>query len=128
VRNFVYEPACEFRFLMNELRGPAGAFVRLPVRVRNTSDAWFDSFFPQHPVTLTYRWLDGDGRVVVANGMRTYFPEPLRPGATVHLDLAVQLPPDPGEYVLLGGVVQEAFVWFHAVDPALGATLPTVVE
>jgi hypothetical protein len=126
-RNFVYEPGGEFRFLVNALQGTPGAFVRIPVRVHNTTSAWFDSFFPQHPVTATYQWLTPDGRVVVANGMRTFFSQPVRPGATVVLDLVVQLPSEPGEYVLLGGLVQEAFAWFHDVDGSLAARLPTVV-
>jgi FkbM family methyltransferase len=126
-RNFVYEPGGEFRFLVNALQGTPGAFVRLPVRIRNTTSAWFDSFFPQHPVTATYQWLDRDGRVIVANGMRTYFPEPVRPGGSAVLDLVVQLPSEPGEYVLLGGLVQEAFAWFHDVDGSLAARLPTIV-
>jgi hypothetical protein len=126
-RNFVYEPACEFLFLVNGVRGTAGSFVRLPVRVRNTSQGWFSSFFPRHPVTLTYQWLDTDGRVVVADGLRTFFPQPLRPGGVVALDLAVQLPLEPGEYVLLATVVQEAFAWFDDVDAALSARIPAVV-
>ncbi len=126
-RNFVYEPACEFVFLVNAVRGTAGSFVRLPVRVRNTSRAWFSSEFTRHPVTLTYQWLDPSGRVVEPNGMRTYFPAPLRPGATVALDLAVQLPTEPGDYELLGTVVQEAFAWFHDVDGGLAARVPAHV-
>jgi FkbM family methyltransferase len=126
-RNFVYEPKCEFIFLVNAVRGTAGSFIRLPVRVRNTSHAWFSSEFTRHPVTLTYQWLDRDGRVVEPNGLRTYFPAPLKPGATIALDLAVQLPTEPGEYELLGTVVQEAFAWFHDVDGGLAARVPAVV-
>jgi FkbM family methyltransferase len=126
-RNFVYEPACEFVFLVNAVRGTAGSFVRLPVRVRNTSHAWFSSDFTRHPVTLTYQWLDPDGAVVEPNGLRTYFPAPLRPGASVVLDLAVQLPLRPGAYELLGTVVQEAFAWFHDVDGGLAARVPALV-
>jgi hypothetical protein len=123
----VFEPGGDFRFLVNSVQGTTGAVVRLPVRVRNTTSAWFDSFFPQHPVTATYRWLDLAGNVVVANGMRTYFPAPVRPGATAVLDLVVQLPARPGAYVLLGGLVQEAFAWFHDVDGALADRIAATV-
>jgi hypothetical protein len=123
----VWDPACEFWFLVNAVRGTAGSFIRVPVRVRNTSHAWFSSEFTRHPVTLTYQWLDSDGRVVEPNGLRTFFPTPVRPGATVVLDLAVQLPVEPGEYLLLGTVVQESFAWFHDVDPGLAGAVPVVV-
>jgi FkbM family methyltransferase len=66
------------------------------------------------PIRLTYRWRDRDGAMVVEDGMRTQFEEPVPPGWTTRTMLAVRAPDAPGEYLLEVDVVHEHVRWFEA--------------
>lgn len=128
VMNFVHEPNYVARFDVNRFVGNAGTSVEVSVHVSNTSRYVYSSSFPNHPVCASYRILSGDGLMVECDGIRTFFREPLRPGATATLDMLVALPDKPGDYLLSFSLVQEAFAWFDELDPALAFTLPLEVR
>ena len=41
--------------------------------------------------------------------------EPVEPGETVTMDMYVQMPKDPGQYILRLSLVQEGVLWFYIV-------------
>lgn len=81
----------------------------LGVVLRNTgAEPWS----PEAGDRLSYRWLDPDGRVVAADGLRTELPRDVAPGETVELDMRLRGPEDPGRFVLSLEMVREHVQWF----------------
>jgi hypothetical protein len=82
------------------------------VRVTNLGTERFPGL-PQHdpPIFLTYRWLRPDGAVHIADGVRTFLPCPLEPGAEAVVPVTV-VAPATGAYVLELDLVHEGVRWF----------------
>jgi hypothetical protein len=93
-------------------QGMAGETVTFPVRVRNDGALTWPPA-GDHPVNLTYKWLDADGNVVVADGLRTPIGQEVAPLEAINLDAKVQFPANPGQYILRMDMVHEFVVWFH---------------
>ena len=94
------------------VQGTAGETIKFPVRVRNEGAfTWPPG--GAHPVHLTYRWLDADGNVVVADGLRTTLGREVTPHDEIALDAQLQFPAAPGRYTLRLDMVHEFVVWFH---------------
>lgn len=97
----------------------ASQSFRCVVDVLNDSDqAW--SGLWRHPIYLSYRWLDAQGNVVVADGARTPLPKTqILPGESVLVEVSVIAPENPGEYRLMVLPVQEHVCWFdeHGFTP-----------
>jgi len=93
-------------------QGAVGETVRFPVRVRNVGSFTWPPDGP-NPVHLTYKWLDADGTVVVADGLRTQLGREIPPQDEIALDAQVQFPAEPGQYILRMDMVHEFVVWFH---------------
>ena len=117
--HFLYAASYDADFGVDELVGPAGGAVTVPVRLRNTSQVWFSSSFPNHPMHASYHLLDAQHREIEHDGVRTVFPAPLGPGRRADLRLAVALPAAPGDYVLVFALVQEGFAWSDELRPDL---------
>jgi hypothetical protein len=84
----------------------------VPVTLTNTGGNTWDPWAPQ-PFRLSYHWLLSDAdRVVSWEGLRTEFPAPVPPGATVTLNARVEAPRQPGRYRLLWDIEQEHRLWF----------------
>jgi O-antigen ligase/polysaccharide polymerase Wzy-like membrane protein len=82
------------------------------VSVTNSGRATWDSG-RDPPIFLSYHWLDGDGRFVVAfEGERTSFARPVGPGATTSVRARVRAPGQPGQYRLEWDLVQQGRLWF----------------
>jgi hypothetical protein len=62
-------------------------------------------------IRLTYRWWK-DGEAVVADGLRSELPSPVRPGERSVLQLQVMGPETSGEHVLVVDLVHEGIRWF----------------
>jgi hypothetical protein len=62
-------------------------------------------------IRLTYRWWR-DGDVVVADGVRSVLPSPIRPGERALLQLQIMGPPTDGAHVLAVDLVHEGVRWF----------------
>lgn len=94
--------------------------IAVPITVTNSGRTTWDPAAAQ-PFRLAYHWLTADGRRVVSwEGIRTLFPAPVAPGASVSLRASVQAPPVPGEYRLLWDIEQQHRLWF-STEP--GASL-----
>ncbi|MFQ3663982.1 MAG: glycosyltransferase family 4 protein [Chloroflexaceae bacterium] len=94
---------------------PAGLFAGealiVEVTLRNTGRApWLTG--GAHPVRLGYRWLNGRGEPVVADGGRALLPAPVPPGMTARAEIRVESPPLPGRYELQVELLEEGVAWF----------------
>lgn len=88
----------------------------VPVTLTNTGRVVWDSGAVP-PFRISYRWLTaGSDRMLAAEGLRTAFPAPIRPGDTVTVMTRVKAPPQPGRYRVQWDVVQEGILWFSS-DP-----------
>jgi hypothetical protein len=99
----------------------AGARRHLRVTLANRGDGLLASE-PPFPVHLSYRWLDRDGGLVVAEGRRSVLDPPVPPGAVSSQQMEVIAPAVTGLYRLVPMLVQEKCRWFD--QPA--GVLPVV--
>ena len=103
------------RWLAYELEEPrAGVTGRARLRLENAGSAHWRSR-GQEGVHVAYHWLDPLGNPIVWDGLRTPFPHPVEPGATVELDLPVLAPRPPGRYRLAFDLIEELRFWFQEV-------------
>jgi FkbM family methyltransferase len=126
--NFIHSPSYAARFDVNRLVATHNTTIELPIVVHNTGDDWFSSAFDNHPVCASYRWRTAAGELYERDGIRTFFREPLGPGAQTVLQLTVAIPESPGEYVLEFALVQESFAWLDDLRPELTIRLPVTVR
>ena len=63
-------------------------------------------------IGVTYRWLDGDGEIVVADGLRTPLPAALPPGRRLLVSADVLAPSVSGRHVLVLDLLHEHVRWF----------------
>ncbi len=90
----------------------------VPVTLTNSGGNTWDPW-AAHPFHLSYHWLLPDSdRVVSWEGLRTPFPEPVPPGATVTLQALVEAPFHPGTYRILWDIEQEHRLWFSTEPDA----------
>jgi O-antigen ligase len=116
-----------------EIRGPAridlrtGSRTTVPVRLRNTGGATWDSSAAQ-PFRLSYHWLRANEDLVVRwEGLRTTFPIPVTPGSSTVIDALVEAPSQPGEYRLMWDVEQVHRLWFSTEPDAPLFVTPATV-
>ena len=102
------------------------ADVLLPLRVRNLgSTLWPAS--GRNPVALSYRWL-ADGRVLVADGIRSYLPANLPGGEGVIVPLQVRVPNEARKLRLVISPLQEHIAWFVDRNPRSALTLDVMIN
>jgi hypothetical protein len=113
-----------YRFAVDapaELTLTTGGSERVPVRATNEGRLTWDSG-ANPPVYFSYHWLLPDGsRVVAFDGVRTSFPVPVPPGATVSVQARVRAPRQPGRYRLEWDLVEEDRLWFSTEPGAEAA-------
>jgi peptidoglycan hydrolase-like amidase len=70
----------------------------------------------EHPVHLSYHWLDGNS-AVIWDGARNALPHDIWPGEKTQIAVSVRAPSTPGTYTLAWDMVQEGLGWFsgHSV-------------
>ena len=117
-------------FLENTIpnRMSAGKDVVGDVVIRNISKSTWPSRADakqRNNVTLSYRWKDPKGQVVVADGLRTPLPQDLAPGESVRLKMNIAVPARPGRYVINVTLLQEGYEWF---DQKGGAALSLPID
>ena len=100
----------------------------VPVTLTNTGRVvWDSSAVP--PFRVSYRWLTaGSDRMLAAEGLRTLFPTPVRPGQTVTVMTRVKAPPQSGRYRVQWDVVQEGILWFSSDPGAIVSRSNAVVS
>ena len=93
----------------------SGSLKTIPITVINTGNfAWPAA--GAFPVDLSYHWLDGAGRTVVWDGLRTKLPADVLPGASAPLQAQVQVPSGSATYTLRWDLVEEGVSWFSGKD------------
>ena len=93
-----------------------GAEVPVQIPLRNTGFLTWQAG-GEHPVRLSYHWIDAWGTPVVWDGPRNALPFDVAPGAEVLLAATVRAPQAEGAYALAWDMVQDGIGWFsgHAV-------------
>ena len=106
-----------------ELTLATGSRTTVPVQLRNSGGATWDSSMPQ-PFLMSYHWLLADQRtVVIWEGLRTPFPARVLPGSSISVNALVEAPPEAGDYRLIWDVEQRDRLWFSTEpDAVLHAT------
>lgn len=113
------------------------SFNDIPVTLSNRGWlTWQSDRVP--PFALSYHWLSIDTEeVLLYDGLRTPFPQPVAPGGEIQVAARVRAPGYPGTYLLIWDVVHEHRTWLslEGVFPgrtiakvegdAVGAPLPT---
>lgn len=113
------------------------SFNDIPVTLKNEGRlTWQSSSTP--PFALSYHWLTpATEEVVIFDGLRTPFAQPVEPGQRVQMIARVRAPNYPGNYTLIWDVVQEHRTWLSLEGvypgrstasiegPAVGAPPPT---
>jgi SAM-dependent methyltransferase len=85
--------------------------IRATVRLRNSSyRTWTTS--GDHPVRVSYHWLDRSGRVEVLDGERTNLPRPVGPSEECSVLLSARTPGRRGQFSLAIDLVEEGVCWF----------------
>lgn len=97
---------------VGETEWTAGQRSTLPVLLRNTSSATWPAGGGAATVSPSYHWRTLDGSIVVYDGRRTQLPHDVPPGEVVELELDVEAPETPGEYLLELDAVFEYVGWF----------------
>jgi F5/8 type C domain len=92
--------------------GMIGETVTFPVKIRNDGALIWPST-GNNPVNLTYKWLDANRNVVVADGLRTPLGRDVAPLEEISLQAKVQLPSEAGPYILQMDMVHEFVTWFQ---------------
>ncbi len=86
--------------------------VTVPVRMRNEGSlTWLPG--GDKPFNLSYKWLDANREVVVADGRRTQLGREVAPLDEIALNARVQMPSPAGAHILQMDMVHEFVTWFH---------------
>ena len=107
----------------DRLRSAAGGVVRLPLRFVNLGKTPL-SGDPPYPMSVSYHWRTPKREMFVHDGRRTLLPWCIQPGGGCELLLNVDVPNQPGEYLLEIAMVQERVTWFEGLAPGL----PRMIE
>jgi hypothetical protein len=100
-------------FVRPVVRVPAGVVREQEVRVANLGeDRWPWGADAEPLIRLGYRWRAAGTGEVLGEGPRTPFTESVLPGASTLQKLVVEMPAQPGRYVLEVDVVHEHVRWF----------------
>jgi hypothetical protein len=102
------------------------SFNEVPVTLTNDGRlTWQSDATP--PFALSYHWLSSaNEEVVVFDGLRTPFADPIAPGETVSMRARVRAPGFPGTYTLIWDVVQEHRTWLSLEGVYPGRTIASV--
>ena len=108
------------------LRLQAGQAADVPVTLSN--DGWLTWRSDRNPgFALAYHWLSADTEeVVIFDGNRTPFAQPVEPGDEVSMQARVWAPGYPGSYLLVWDVVHEHRTWLSTEGVLPGRTIVTV--
>ena len=102
------------------------SFNDIPITLANSGRLTWQS--SEEPVfALSYHWLTtGSEEVVIYDGLRTPFAQPIEPGGEVAFTARVRAPGYPGTYLLVWDVVQEHRTWLSLEGVFPGRTVVRV--
>jgi hypothetical protein len=93
---------------------PAESLQHIQVEVTNLGDDWWPRGpQPEPEITVGHRWRREDGTDIERPTPRTPFSEIVGPGSTTRLIVALQAPPERGNFELRVDVVHEHVRWFE---------------
>jgi hypothetical protein len=93
-------------------QGTEGTTVKMPVHLRNEgAHTWLPG--GDNPYHLSYKWLDLERNVLIADGLRTPLRLPVAPLEEIRLDAAIRFPATSGDYILQIDMVHEFVTWFQ---------------
>ena len=103
-----------------------GSFTDVPITLANRGRlTWQSTQLPSFAVS--YHWLAaGSEELLLYDGLRTPFTQPVEPGDDVAVQARVRAPGYPGTYVLVWDVVQEHRTWLSLEGVYPGRTVVTV--
>lgn len=84
--------------------------VRVQTVVRNESGQLWTS---QDGFALGYQVFDADSDILILDGVRAPFDDPLAPGQQRAFRLEAELPPEPGSYRIIVSLLQEDVCWHY---------------
>ncbi|TMC25638.1 MAG: hypothetical protein E6J27_14750, partial [Chloroflexi bacterium] len=93
----------------------AKTLATIPITVTNNSNFLWSPVGP-NPENLGYHWIDGAGRAVVWDGVRTKLNADVAPGASAVLQASLAYPSAAGTYTLRWDMVEEGVSWFSGKD------------
>jgi hypothetical protein len=100
-------------FVRPVVRVPPGIVREQEIRVENLGDeVWPWGADATPPIFLGYRWRGAGSDEALGEGPRTPFTESVPPGAASLQKLIVEVPAQPGRYVLEADIVHEHVRWF----------------
>jgi hypothetical protein len=105
---------------------PAGRDTMIDVVVRNDSAFPWPNGGPTR-ISLSYHWLDVQGRSVLREGARSLFATPVDPGKGAGATMKIQAPAEPGDYLLELDLVREQVSWFSDRNPTSTRRVPVKV-
>ncbi|MFE5324701.1 NBR1-Ig-like domain-containing protein, partial [Paenibacillus sp. NPDC056579] len=92
---------------------------KVKVQLKNTGNiTWTD----EKQFHLSYHLLDGQGNVVLFDGLRTHLPKDVAPGESVKVTAEIQSPQTAGSYQIQWDMVQENVTWFSERSPSSSIT------
>jgi hypothetical protein len=102
------------------------SFNDIPVTLKNEGRlTWQSTVTP--PFALSYHWLTSRSEeVVIFDGLRTPFTQPVEPGDEVKMTARVRAPGYPGDYILIWDVVQEHRTWLSLEGVYPGRSIASV--
>ncbi|MCL7452806.1 MAG: discoidin domain-containing protein [Anaerolineae bacterium] len=93
-------------------QGSEGRTTRLSVHLRNEGAlTWVPG--GDNPFHLSYRWLDPERNVVLADGLRTPLRRAISPLEDIRLEASIRFPATAGDYILQLDMVHEFSTWFQ---------------
>jgi len=104
------EVPSEVTLIAHDVPGVLAAGMRLQVSVElrnNGTETWT----AEDGYAVAYHWRDTDDGVVVWDGLRSAFSEPVGPGRATQVDAVLEVPTEPGGYRLQWDVVREGVRW-----------------
>jgi len=99
-------------------RGDAGTILTGTVIVHNRSLAELSSW-GEFPIYLASHTFHSDGRTAVFDGKRCSMSTPVSPGQSLEVQIQVELPAVPGDYLVQFDLVREGRYWFNCPWPRM---------
>jgi hypothetical protein len=93
------------------LEGKPGQTLSINVIVKNKGNFIWVKDGP-NVVHLSYHVLDANTKAIISEGLRVALPHDIRPDQQVTLPLKLQIPEQPGNYIVQLDMVQEGVTWF----------------
>lgn len=99
-------PLCQFDSL------PANGVANIDIEIFNLSArSWQGTV--ENPLSACYHWVDGEGNMVIFDGLRTTIPGAVESQHTHRMAMTISAPPFPGKYMLVLTLLQEGVRWFE---------------